>query len=282
VDQKLFLKSITNLPSPPAVLRKIVKITADPQVSASQMEEALRLDPAISGKVLKLANSAYIGIPRTISSLHHAVVLLGNRRIYSLILGSALLGVARNQGVRSFSLIEFWRHSIITAMIAESIAKHLKRYRTIDEHGVFSGAVLHDIGKLVLEVGLPGFIKEVHLKAASLKKPFFEAEDTSLNHLVAGDSIAGQWNFPSDLREYILNHHQPILGEYQSVNVAIVHVADIMTHVLGYPLFENEIAPQLSEGVLTLIDLPIERLKVIAATVLQDHKRVEALLEVFE
>jgi hypothetical protein len=55
-----------------------------------------------------------------------------------------------------------------------------------------------------------------------------------------------------------------------------------MTHVLGYPLFENEIAPQLSEGVLTLIDLPIERLKVIAATVLQDHKRVEALLEVFE
>lgn len=282
VDQKLFLKSITNLPSPPAVLRKIVEITADPQVSASQMEEALRLDPAISSKVLKLANSAYIGIPRTISSLHHAVVLLGNRRIYSLILGSALIGVARNQGVLSFSLTDFWRHSIITAMIAESIAKHLKRYRTIDEHGVFSGAVLHDIGKLVVDVGLPGFIKEIHLKAVSQKKPFFEAEDSSFNHSIAGDSIAGQWNFPSDLREYILNHHQPIRGEYQSVNVAVVHVADIMTHVLGYPLFENEVAPQLSEGALSLINLPIERLKVIAATVLQDHKRVEALLEVFE
>jgi putative nucleotidyltransferase with HDIG domain len=282
VDQKIFLKSITNLPSPPAVLSKIVEITADPQVSASQLEEALRLDPAISSKVLKLANSAYIGIPRTISSLNHAVVLLGNRRIYSLILGSALLGMARNHGVRSFSLIEFWRHSIITAMIAESIAKHLKRYRTIDEHGVFSGAVLHDIGKLVLEVGLPGFVKEVHLKAASQKKPFFEVEDSSLNHLIAGDSIAELWNFPSDLREYILNHHQPVQGEYQSVNVAIVHVADIMTHVLGYPLFENEVAPQLSEGVLSLINLPIERLKVIAANVLQDHKRVEALLEVFE
>jgi putative nucleotidyltransferase with HDIG domain len=282
VDQKLFLKTITNLPSPPAVLRKIAEITADPQVSATQMEQALHLDPAISGKVLKLANSAYIGIPRTISSLHHAVVLLGNRRIHSLILGSALLGVARNQGVRSFSLTDFWRHSIITAMIAESIARHQKRYRTIDEHGVFSGAVLHDIGKLVLEVGLPGFVKEVHLKASSQKKPFFETEDTSFNHSIAGDCVAEQWNFPPDLREYILNHHQPLRGEFQSVNVAIVHVADIMTHVLGYPLFENEAAPQLSEGVLTSVNLPIERLKVIAANVLQDHKRVEALLEVFE
>ncbi len=282
VDQKLFLKTITNLPSPPAVLRKIAEITADPQVSAIQMEQALRLDPAISGKVLKLANSAYVGIPRTISSLHHAVVLLGNRRIYSLILGSALLRVARNIGVLSFSLTNFWRHSIITAMIAESIAKHLKRYRTIDEHGVFSGAVLHDIGKLVLEVGLPGFIKEVHSKAVLQKKPFFEIEDASFNHSIAGDCVAEQWNFPHDLRGYILNHHQPGKGENHSVNVDIVHVADIMTHILGYPLFENEVTPQLSEGVLTSINLPIERLKVIAVTVLQDHKRVEALLEVFE
>ncbi|HEX2959756.1 MAG TPA: HDOD domain-containing protein [Chitinispirillaceae bacterium] len=282
MDQKLFLNTISNLPSPPAVLRKIAEITADPQISAIQMEQALQLDPAISGKVLKLANSAYIGIPRTVSSLHHAVVLLGNRRIQSLILGSTLLGVARNHGVRSFSLTDFWRHSIITAMIAESIARHLKRYSTIDEHGVFSGAVLHDIGKLVLEVGLPGFIKEVHQKALDQNKTFFDAEDKSCNHSIAGDYIAGQWNFPPDLREYILNHHQPSRGGDYSINVVIVHISDIITHVLGYPLFENEVAPAISQSVLASINLPIERLKVIAAAVLQDQKRVEALLEVFE
>jgi putative nucleotidyltransferase with HDIG domain len=282
VDQKSFIKTISNLPSPSAVLRKIAEITADPQVSAVQLEKTLRLDPAISGKVLKLANSAYIGIPHTISSLHHAVVLLGNQKIHSLILGSTLLGVARNNGNISISITDFWRHSIITAMIAESIARHLKRYTAIDEHAVFSGAILHDIGKLVLEIGSPGYIMNIHQVATTEKKTFYEVEDPSFNHTVAGDFIAKQWNFPEDLRGYILHHHQPFTGADFSINLAIVHISNIMTHVLGFSLFENELTPFLSEEILSRIELPIERLKVIAATVLQDQKRIEALLGIFE
>jgi putative nucleotidyltransferase with HDIG domain len=282
MDQKSFLKTISNLPSPPAVLRKIAEITADPHMSAGQMEKALRLDPAVSGKVLKLANSAYIGIPRTISSLHHAVVLLGNRRIHSLILGSALLGLVKSYGKITISLTDFWRHSIISALIAESIAKHLKRYKPVDEHGVFSGAVLHDIGKLVLEIGIPGYSTETHEKALSQKKPFYGVEELEFNHTTAGDYIAEQWNFPVDLRNYILNHHKPLNENGYSINLTIVHVSDIITHVLGYPIFENEVTPPVSDRILARIELPMERLKVIAATVLQDHKRFEALLEVFE
>lgn len=282
MDRTLILKTILNLPSPPAVLRRITEITADPHLSAIQMENALRLDPIVSGKVLRLANSAYIGIPRTISSLHHAVVLLGNRRIHSLILGSALLGAVKSFKKITIPINDFWRHSIITAMIAESIAKHLKRYMTIDEDGVFSGAVLHDIGKLALEVALPGHVKEISEKASFSKKPFYTAEDQDFNHAIAGDCIAQQWNFPSDLRNYILNHHQPLNENCCCINLTIVHISDIITHILGYSLFKNEIPPSISDDLLARIELPLERLKVIAATVLQDHKRSEALLQVFE
>ena len=79
---------IGTLPSPGPVIQRINAVMSNPSSSASDLEEALKLDPSTVSRVLKLANSAYIGVPRTISSLKSAVVLLGQKRIRSVVMSS--------------------------------------------------------------------------------------------------------------------------------------------------------------------------------------------------
>ncbi|MBD3393488.1 MAG: HDOD domain-containing protein, partial [Chitinivibrionales bacterium] len=123
---------INDLPSLSPVLARMNAIVASSEASAFEIVDALKLDPAISTKVLRLANSAYVGIPRTVSSLHNAVVILGQRRIHSLVLSASALSSFPRAGPMPFSNMDFWRHSITVALVCESIAKHLKRYDAVE------------------------------------------------------------------------------------------------------------------------------------------------------
>jgi HD-like signal output (HDOD) protein len=115
VDYKSFIAAVRNLPTPSAVLLQIGNVVQDPNATASDLADIIRLDPAISSKILRLANSAYVGIQRTITSLQNAVVLLGNKRIHSLVLASELLNALETKSCPSFSLEKFWVHSVTTA-----------------------------------------------------------------------------------------------------------------------------------------------------------------------
>ncbi|GAG15882.1 unnamed protein product, partial [marine sediment metagenome] len=151
-SSNLAIEKINTLPSLSPVVQKISAVIADPDVSANDVVDVLKLDPAIASKVLRLANSAYIGMPRTVSSLQNAVVILGQRRIHSLVLAASTLSALKPDNSLPFSYMRFWKHSVTVAIICESIARHLKRYDPIEAGEVFCGGILHDIGKLVLGV----------------------------------------------------------------------------------------------------------------------------------
>lgn len=284
MDQRSFHKAISRLPSPSPVLRQICSVVDNPESSAGQIAQALQLDPAISSKVLRLANSAYIGIPGTVSSLQNAVVLLGIKRIHSLVLATGLLASMRAPADLSFPIVRYWRHSISAALIAESIARHLKRYDIIDEHEVFAGAVLHDIGKLILGMCRGDVLEQVIKKSKEEHVPFFiaESDEDNLSHTKMGELLATQWCFPESLYACIGGHHAP--GRYREAGraVSIVHVADIMAHLVGFSIYPEELVPRIEDAVLGSIQLPPERLRVIAEAAIMDQRRVETLLEIFE
>ena len=142
------LAAIDDLPSLSPVLVRLSKITANPGSSAQQVADVVKLDPALTARIMRLANSAYVGIPRTIDSLKNAVVLLGQKRIYSLALTAGVLLSIKKRGNLPFSHKDFWRHSVAVGMIAESITKNLRRRDSIDNDQAFTAGLLHDIGKL--------------------------------------------------------------------------------------------------------------------------------------
>ncbi len=274
-------EKVDTLPSLSPVVQKINAVMSDPDASAGDIVNALKLDPAIAGKVLRLANSAYIGIPRTVSSLQNAVVILGHRRIHSLVLAASTLSSFSFDNTLPYNGLSYWKHSLTVALICESIARHIKRYDTIDAGEVFCAGLLHDIGKLVLGHYGSEWITAAYKDALEQKIPFYSCENEKMSHILIGAFVAEQWQFPESLVTTIRYHHTPIFAKKYSKIVAIVHIADIMVHLIGLSAVAGEATPPMDDEVMAEIGLPPERLKVIADNALKSEKQFESLIDIF-
>jgi putative nucleotidyltransferase with HDIG domain len=232
-------------------------------------------------RVLKLANSAYIGVSRTISSLKNAVVLLGQKRVRALAISSTLLASFQGGLAGSFSLNRFWRHSTVVGAIAESIAKHLRRYDAIDPEEVFSAAIMHDMGKLVLAGYDPERYSAAVAKSRKENVPFYLAEEQLFSHTRIGKFLADHWQFPRDIAYGILFHHEPMAADAFERLVAITHVADVMAHGVGFHGSDSEQSPAPDPEALASLPLPLERLKIIAEEAIRHEQGLESLVNSF-
>lgn len=278
---KLLLKKINTLPNLSPVVQRVSQIIADPNASAKDIVDVLRLDPTIAGRVLRLANSAYIGMPSTVSSLQNAVVILGQQRIHSLIFSSSILSTFKSDSTLPFDRIRFWKHSVIVATVCESIAKNISRYESIDTGEAFCAGILHDIGKLVLGTYEPESIAGTYATSVDTQTAFFQNESNEISHTVIGSMVAEQWNFPQSLITPILYHHTPSGTETVQKIVGIVHIADIIVHVLGLNTVPEETAPQIDEPTMTQVGLDPDYLKVVANNALKNEKDLESLISLF-
>lgn len=281
MDYKSFVNAVRNLPTPSPVLLKIENVLKQPESTAAEITEAIRLDPAITSKVLRLVNSAYIGVPRTITSLQNAVVLLGSKRVHSIVFASELLNSIAGKTTKIFKLDKYWLHSVTVALIGETLALQVKRNTGIDENEVFTAALLHDIGKLVLSQLMPDTIEEAYKKSVEDRIPYWEAENRELDHLNAGKFLGEHWSFPPLISESIFKHHEPQNSELFPLVVSIVHIADVIAHVIGRSVIDDEIAPKVSPFALEKVALSSEMFKVVAARALSDSRKVDSLLEMF-
>jgi len=145
---KHIMAQVKAFPGMPATGVKLLKLLENPDSTASQIEEILRYDASLTANILKLTNSAYFGIPSKISSVKQAIVMLGWQRLLQLVMTMCMSTVMKKQ-VTGYDLPhgDLWRHSIAVSVAAEVLVKSLEIPRA-DE--VFTAALLHDVGKLIL------------------------------------------------------------------------------------------------------------------------------------
>jgi HD-like signal output (HDOD) protein len=276
-----FSSAINDLPSLTPVLGRLSAVVANPESSAGDIVKLLKLDPALTGKVLRLANSAYVGIPNTISSLKNAVVLLGQKRVHSLALTTSILSAFKSRRPLPFAIEHFWRHSIGAALVAEAISKYLRRYASIDSDEAFTAGLLHDIGKLVLGCYQDAPLASAAQVSAKDKVPFYLSENPETSHTYAGGLLAMHWKFPSNLSDALTYHHNPNRSDDHKQLVAIVHVSDIMVHIIGFSTFPAELSPKLDNDALAAIKLEPEHLRVIANEAVKNEKTIESFINFF-
>lgn len=279
MDYTSFVKAVRNLPTPSPVLMRIENVLKNPESTALQIAEVIRLDPAITSKVLRLANSAYVGVVRTVTSLQNAVVLLGSKRVHSIVLASELLNSVNIKQSSGFRLDLYWLHSVTTALIAEGIAGYVKG--GIDTNEVFVAGLLHDIGKLVLAKLMPDAVTAAALKAADSKTPYWKNEEPELHHTIAGKYLSEHWSFPPVLTDCICKHHQPDICKDSALVVSIIHISDVTAHMIGRSVMEHEVAPEISPYALGKVALSPEQFKVIATKAIENRKKIDSLLEMF-
>ena len=191
--------AIKSFPGMPGTAVKLLALINDPGMGVSQIEKILRHDPGLTANVLRLANSAYFGIPSKVGSIKQAVILLGLKRLIQMVI-AACLSAIMDKPVPGYDLPpgELWRHSIAVSVAAEGLVKELN----VDAaEEIFTAALLHDVGKLVLG----GFIKDdfKQIETAVSQGSSFELAETVVlgaNHADTGAEILTQWSLPPEGR----------------------------------------------------------------------------------
>jgi putative nucleotidyltransferase with HDIG domain len=219
---------VSSFPSMPQAAVKLRQaLIKENDVSIKEIEEILRQDPGLSTNVLRVANSAYFGLSSNVGSLKQAVMLLGLKRFEQIAM-SAYMNKTMDKAVEGYDLSpgELWLHSIAVATTAEALAKFLK---IADTNEVFSPALLHDMGKLILGK----FVKEDLQKIESLTLhglPLDVAEHRVLgaDHAEIGALILAKWSFPVDIVNAVRWHHNPERIKNPNMQSDIVYLSNQM------------------------------------------------------
>jgi putative nucleotidyltransferase with HDIG domain len=233
---------IESMPTIPTVAIRVMEVTANPGSSANDLMEIIGPDISLTTKILKIANSPFYGLTREISSLQHAVTVLGFKEIRNMVISTIAFESFKNfKQNDKFDINKFWRHSFCCGLAAKIIAVDLKS--TSNE--LFVAGLIHDIGKLVMYIAFPvEFLKLVDMMSPlKLKYTAFEAEKSvfEVTHDEVGMKLLKKWMFPESLITAVGFHHHPQDADKKSPFPIIVHVADILAHVY-------EMQPEDEEG----------------------------------
>jgi len=196
-----------DLPAMPQVAGKVLELSSDPNTSAAQLQQVIADDQAMAARILKIANSAMYSCSRKIKTLTEAIVMLGFNSIRSLVVTSAARNLYQTSGTRS-GLKErlLWEHSIGCAFACRKIAQ--QRHPALAEEAFLAG-LMHDIGKLVLNLQVPEKFDEIVQIVYNEGRCFHETERALLDfdHTHVGSLLVNKWKLSPVLEDVILEHH---------------------------------------------------------------------------
>lgn len=239
----------------PEIINKIIALTDDPDSTVQDMEKAILKDSVLTTKILRLANSAYYGYARNISTISRAAILLGFQAIKSLALASTVRTFLTDE-LKGYSLEkdDLWTQSQTCAIASRFIAKQIK-YPNPEE--AYIAGLLRDIGKTILNQHMEKEYAEVLSKIEMDNVSFLDAEREVLgfNHAEIGEKVAEKWNLPKALVDAIGHHHTPEQSNVNPLLVSIVHIADAITMMMGVGLGVDGLAYNLSPMAIDIIGL---------------------------
>ena len=249
--QRRVLKRVNDIPSLPQFVIETLKKLDDPKSSAADVANKLSRDEGLVIRVLRLANSAYYGLSRRISSVSEAISFLGFKTVKSIVLAasvykfmdSSFTGYALDRG-------DLWKHSQSVASTARFLAAQVKG---VDPEEAYIAGMVHDIGKIVLNDYVRFGYSIIIRLVEEEQLPFTDAEKQVLgfDHAQVGGLVIEQWNLPEIYMYTTSNHHTPEalpedMQEYRLI-VDVVHVANAICAMLGSGIGADGLQYNLSE-----------------------------------
>jgi len=231
------INSNFEISSIPLVLIKIIQTLDEASGSAKELEELILHDPALSARILRLANSAFYSFRTEVKTISHAIALLGLNLVTSLAIGINIFDSFR-QGAKSEAVLinRLWTHSCAVGVLVKEIWTRRSRKEKEGEFAFLCG-LLHDLGKVVLFKAYPGHYGSIFAVVKSEEDPAiyaYEAANYGADHAAIGEMLAKQWGLPPELAAVIRKHHDPLAAGVPMVSA--VMLADMMAKELriGY------------------------------------------------
>ena len=239
------LRGVKNLPTLPQVAIHLLQLLNDPDSSIEDVNGVMSKAPSLAATVLRIVNSSYYGLRHKVSSLSHALSLLGYRAVKNMVLTAAASGLFRvRKCTACFSEETFTLHSIASA----AVCRYLAHFSGVaDPEFAFSLGLLHDIGKLTMDQCFPEEYYGAVMWARRNREHAHIAElgQCGYDHSQVGEALATLWKLPQDLSGAIgLHHnHEAIIG---NDILALAHIADYACCVKGYSCYDMFIPVELN------------------------------------
>jgi putative nucleotidyltransferase with HDIG domain len=261
-------RTISTFPGMPGPALKLLALIDDPNVTVPQIEGILRQDPGLTANLLKLANSAYFGMPSKVGSVRQAVVLLGLKRLVQMVI-AACTSAVMDRAVPGYDLAggELWRHSLAVSVAAEGLVQELKLNASEE---IFTAALLHDIGKMILGRHVQEEYEKIEL-ALTQGLPFETAEAIVLgtDHAQIGAEVLTQWSLPPGIVNAVRWHHCPEKSEQTDTMLDVVHVANLLCRMIGIGMGRDGLHQQPSPVVTRRLGVTSSHLEKVASQTLQ-------------
>jgi putative nucleotidyltransferase with HDIG domain len=225
------LEAVHELPTLSAVAMKLSHLLADIDISAKDVAEVIQYDQAIVTKMLKMVNSAFFGFSNKVSSVQHALMLLGFNTVRNAIVAIDVINVLNtNNKIKGFDISDFWQHAIGVAVIGRHLDKETENHFHED---VFTAGIIHDIGKIIMAHYFSDRFQAVIETMHGEKINFWEAEHRHfpVNHADVGMQLAKRWHLPEIMCRVIGRHHAASKTSADDNLVLIVHAADALYHI---------------------------------------------------
>ena len=216
---------------------RLMNIINNPYSSAKDLKNIIEIDPPMSARLLKLANSAYYGYRKKISAIKEAIICIGFEAVKELALNQKVCEMFNDAtDYCGYSRASLWKHSVVVALLSKSIYRSEFRERG---ENIYAAGLLHEIGIIILdEFQQDNFINTLK-KSKSDKINLVDSEDAVLgfNHSDIGMAVAKDWGLSDEIAVAIGNHYNPdrIDKEFKKI-VMTIYIADFITQSrnIGY------------------------------------------------
>jgi len=244
IDKIVKLVNKSDISSIKQTVTRIIQIINDPDSSARDLKNLIEVDPPLTAKLLKLANSAFYGYPKTISNIQEAIVCIGFDAVQELALSQKVCELFKKADyINGYSRPALWKHSVAVALCSKFIYR--RELGKLGEN-IYVAGLLHDIGIIVLDQFCHERFREIIKKYRREKNNLINVESAILgfNHTDIACALMIDWEFPDEIVKIITNHHQPDLVEDEFETISrTIYIANhaVQDRLIGFcdALYKN-------------------------------------------
>jgi putative nucleotidyltransferase with HDIG domain len=247
-EQK-YIQDIDNLVPRPDIAIEVMSLAYDRNLDLKTLALKIEQDPSLTANMLRIANSAYFGHMKKINSITDIIVRLGIDTVKMLAITGAAVGILKTpQNAYNLEPGALWQHSYATALLAAGIGKYANHANI---SVIYTAALLHDIGKIVLNRALQVecLNRDMYWDGNDIAQ--FEEKMLHTNHSKIGGALLTKWGLSGIITRPVAFHHDTKILSSDDLSIKIVYVANSLAENIGI----SAIAPEECVGNLKSSDL---------------------------
>lgn len=250
------LDDVEGLVSPPAICMRLFELIHSPHASARDIADVVAIDPNLTARLLRMANSSFYNLSGKVDTVSRAVTIIGNSELYSLVLSISAVKSFTNIANDLVNMDTFWRHSVYTGLLSRALAR---RVNMLHPERLFVAGLLHDIGSLVLYHYRPETMRDLLLVSQGDEEVLYHAEQETLGFTHAGlaGALLEEWQLPEELQQAVAWHHEPGLAQVARIETHLVYLANLIVNESSHGNFMDAPVDEtlVNEAVLAEVGL---------------------------